>query len=100
MAISLVSKMLGSGLQVDRGSSSATGTVYVPPIAGKGDPRFPRGDFIPPTPLASPPFYGSWDTTPIIGMGAKKKKTKKKGKGILLGKNSPFISVPILGAIF
>ena len=31
MAISLVSKMFGSGLQVDRGSSSNTRNVYVPP---------------------------------------------------------------------
>ena len=31
MAISLVSKMFGSGLQVDRGSSSNTKNVYVPP---------------------------------------------------------------------
>ena len=31
MAIGLVSKMFGSGLQVDRGSSSNTKNVYVPP---------------------------------------------------------------------
>lgn len=89
MAISLASKIFGSGLQVDRGTSSATGTVYVPPIATAGKGHQP------------PPFYGMWPggNTPIIGMGAKKK-TKKRGKGILLGKDSPFNSVPILGAIF
>lgn len=72
MAISLVSKMLGSGLQVDRGVSSNTGTVYVPPIVttGKG-----WGG-----PLNPPPFYGMWPggNTPIIGMGGKKKKRRKK----------------------
>ena len=37
MAISLVSKMFGSGLQVDRGSSSNTRNVYVLPVTqGKG----------------------------------------------------------------
>ena len=37
MAISLVSKMFGSGLQVDRVSSSNTRNVYVPPVTqGKG----------------------------------------------------------------
>ena len=100
MAISLVSKMLGSGLQVDRGVSSNTRNVYVPPISTAGKGHQP------------PRFYGMWpgENTPIIGMGggsaspqnppAKKKKTKKKGKGILLGKNSPFNSIPILGTIF
>ena len=49
-----------------------------------------------------PPFIGTWDNP--IGMGVKKKapkrKTQKKGQGLLLGKNSPFNSIPILGAIF
>ena len=36
MAISLVSKMFGSGLQVDSQSSSNTAYVYVPPIHGEG----------------------------------------------------------------
>ena len=53
-------------------------------------------------PYQPPPFYGNWPNN-TIGMGAKKpKKTKKKaqGKGLLLGKNSPFNSIPLLGAIF
>ena len=39
---------------------------------------------------------------PIIGRGGKKKKQKKqiKGKGLLLGKDSPFNGIPILGNIF
>ena len=85
MAISLVSKMLGSGLQVDRGSSRNTRNVYVPPPSthGEGYPYYP------------PPFYGKWGNP--IGMGVKKKKSK--GKGLLLGKNSPFNSIPIIGDI-
>ena len=83
MAISLVSKMFGSGLQVDRGSSSNTTNVYVPPTYGEGQEFYP------------PPFNGNWENT--IGMGNKKK--KPKGKGLLLGKNSPFNSIPILGSI-
>ena len=87
MAISLVSKMFGSGLQVDRHGSSNTANVYVPPqpqpAHGKGYPYYP------------PPFLGTWNNP--IGMGVKKKKSK--GKGLLLGKNSPFNSIPILGTI-
>ena len=86
IAISLVTKMLGGGLQVDRhGSSSNTANVYVPSTHGEGYPYRP------------PPFIGSWDNP--IGMGIKKKKSKSKGKGLLLGKNSPFNSIPVLGAI-
>ena len=46
-----------------------------------------------------PPFIGSWpDGT--IGMGTKKKKLpKKKGKGLLLGKNSPFKNIPLLNIL-
>ena len=45
-------------------------------------------------PFYPPPFYGNWNNT--IGMGKKK---KTRGKGLLLGKNSPFNSIPILGDI-
>ena len=92
MAISLVSKMFGGGLQVDRRGSSNTANVYVPhppppSTHGEGYPyHFP------------PPFLGSWENP--IGMGVKKKKSKSKGSGLLLGKNSPFNSIPILGSIF
>ena len=84
--ISLVSKIFGGGLQVDRRGTSNTSNVYVPPppTHGEGYPyHFP------------PPFLGSWNNP--IGMGVKKKKSK--GKGLLLGKNSPFNSIPILGNI-
>ena len=64
MAISLVSKMFGGGLQVDRGSSSNTRNVYVPPSHGGAYPYQP------------PPFYGTWENP--IGMGVKKKKPKEK----------------------
>ena len=89
MAISLVSKMFGSGLQVDRRGSSNTANVYVPhpppPTHGEGYPYH-----------LPPPFLGTWKNP--IGMGVKKK-SKSKGKGLLLGKNSPFNSIPILGTI-
>ena len=39
-----------------------------------------------------PPFYGTWGQG--IGKGE-----KKKGKGLLLGKNSPFTGIPLLGDI-
>ena len=83
VAVSLVSKMFGSGLQVDRRGLSNTANVYVPH----------GGSY----PYQSPPFIGSWENP--IGMGVKKKKPKSKGRGLLLGKNSPFSSIPILGSI-
>ena len=69
MAISLVSKMFGSGLQVDRHSSSNTANVYVPhppppPTRGEGYP------------YRSPPFFGTWENP--IGMGVKKKDQRKR----------------------
>ena len=50
----------------------------------------------------TPPFYGSWpDQT--IGLGTKKKapkkKTQKKGEGLLLGQNSPFKNIPLLNIL-
>ena len=40
-----------------------------------------------------PPFFGTWEQA---GGGKKK---KKLGNGLLLGKNSPFNGIPLLGAI-
>ena len=84
MAISLVSKMFGSGLQVDRGSSSNTRNVYVPPVTqGKG--RYFSGPYRP------PPFLGTWEDMESkgpLGMGvvakggavkSKKKKAQRQG---------------------
>ena len=88
MAISFVSKMFGSALQVDKHSSTNTANVYVPPPP----PRSGKGYYYP---YRSPPFFGTWENS--IGPGVKKKKSK--GKGLLLGKNSPLNSIPILGAI-
>ena len=55
-------------------------------------------------PYMSLPFIGSWDNNKTIGMGTKNKpkktKARKKGQGLLLGKNSPFNTIPLLGAIF
>ena len=84
MAVSLVSKMFGSGLQVDRGSSSNTRNVYVPP-----PPPSTHGEGYP-YPYRPPPFLGTWEDMENkgpLGMGVKKKKSK--GKGLLLGKKQP-----------
>ena len=66
------------------------GLPIPPPKGGRGAPRM--GLYRP------PPFIGTWDNK--VGMGIKKKATKKKkGKGLLLGPNSPFNQIPLIGAI-
>ena len=64
MAIELVSKMFGSGLQVDK----------VPPPNPYMNVHLPKsgGKF----PMYPPPFYGNWNET--IGMGKKKEGEKKR----------------------
>ena len=93
IAIELVSKMFGNGLQVDK-------IPPPPPPTPSGYNTYYGGQF----PMYPPPFYGNWGET--IGMGNKKTgkgkntgKGKKKGQGLLLGKASPFNAIPILGSI-
>ena len=91
----LMNALTGRGLQVDNKRSKQSANVYVPKnITSKGGLIVPYQN--------PPPFIGTWDNP--IGMGVKKKapkrKTQKKGQGLLLGKNSPFNSIPLLGAIF
>ena len=64
MAISLVSKMFGSGLQVDKAPLTNMSNVYVPQ-QGQGN-----------YPYYLPPFYGNWNNT--IGMGKKSLKKREK----------------------
>ena len=85
IAIELVSKIFGKGLQVDKTPPppppNTYSNVYLPQSGGQ-------------FPMYPPPFYGNWGET--IGMGKKTgkvKKTgkgKKKGQGLLLGKKQSF----------
>ena len=94
VAIELVSKMFGKGLQVDKTPPppppNPYSNVFIPQSGGK-------------FPMYPPTFYGNWGET--IGMekktgkGKKIGKGKKEGQGLLLGKNSPFSGIPILGSI-
>ena len=90
MAISLVSKMFGGGLQVDKTpppppppSPNPYSNVYLPQSGGL-NPMYPS------------PFYGNWNET--IGMGKKTGKGKKRPR-IVIRKNSPFNAIPIIGSI-
>ena len=56
-------------------------------LFGKGL-TMPRGHGLATMPKPPPPFYGNWE-----GRG------KKKGRGLLLGANSPFQNIPLIGAI-
>ena len=86
MAVDVVKKMLG-------GSAPTMGRM--PPIWSSKGGSSPRIG----TPTMPPPFYSY--PPYVTGNGKKKKKrtSTKKGKGLLLGKNSPFNGIPILGAI-
>ena len=82
----LLNALTGKGTQVDStGSPSNTVSVYVP------DTTNGHGIYNP-YPYMSPPFFGTWNNP--VGAGV-----KKKGQGLLLGKDSPFNSIPILGTI-
>ena len=64
MDISLVSKMFGGGLQVDKAPpTKKMSNVYIPQDGGQ-------------FPVHPPSFYGNWNNT--IGMGKKTGKGKKK----------------------
>ena len=65
LAISLASKMFGSGLQVDKSPSRNMSYVYVPQQGQGNYPYYP------------PPVYGNWNNT--IGMGKKKLEEREKG---------------------
>ena len=72
VAIELVSKILGSGLQVDKTPPpppppNPYSNIYLPQSGGRKFPMYP------------PPFYGNWGET--VGMGKKTGKGKKAGKG-------------------
>ena len=81
MAIELASKIFGKGLQLPQKAGMG---LQLPQKAGMGLQVSPK-----PFLWQPPPFYGTWK-----GQGK-----GKKGKGLLLGKNSPFNNIPILGTL-
>ena len=114
----LLNALTGSGLQVDKKKSRRSVNVHVPKIQKPkattteqtsqalsnqdGGLVLPMNYMSLPMDYRSPPFFGTWNNT--VGMGIKKKSSKKKdnkkkGKGLLLGKNSPFKGIPLLGAL-
>ena len=70
---------IGIPLALEMGSKLFGKGLTLPRKAGHGLMTMPK----PP-----PPFYGNWE-----GRG------KKKGRGLLLGPNSPFQNLPLIGAI-
>ena len=96
----ILNALTGRGLQVDKQRSKRATNVYVPHSSksnnSSGGLVLPMNQL---TEMYPPPFIGSWKKP--VGMGLKKKKKlkAKKGKGLLLGKNSPFNNIPLIGAI-
>ena len=80
LALEAFKKMMGGG-------SEGVPRIGKAPLKGGAAPRM--GAYQP-----IPPFYGTWEK-----LGEGKKKKKKSGEGLLLGKNSPFNGIPILGAL-
>ena len=96
----LLNALTGKGLQVDSKRSRRSVNVHVPKI----NKNTKNGGLVLPMNYRSPPFFGTWENP--IGMGVKpkkkapqKKRLKKKGEGLLLGKNSPFKNVPLLNIL-
>ena len=91
IGIPMVLKALtGRGLHVEQSRPQRSIPVYVPPKKSGGKHKM--------MPYQPPPFIGSWGSNQI-GMGKKKTTKKRKGKGLLLGPNSPFNQIPLVGAI-
>ena len=87
--------LTGRGLQVPRRAAP----LGVPPKTRAKGLQVPRRAAPLGVPLKPPPFIGSWDKT---GYGKKKNPSKvvnPSGSGLLLGENSPFKNIPVLGAI-
>ena len=101
----LLNALTGRGLQVDNKRSKRSANVHVPKLQNNKSKTSKDGGLVlPMMEYRPPPFIGTWDDQ--IGLGVVKpkkkmpaKKTQKKGKGLLLGKNSPFNGIPLLGAI-
>ena len=94
IAIELVSKMFGKGLQVDK----------IPPPP----PPYPYSNvYLPQSGGKFPMYHHHFMETGVKLLEWERKqvkekrleRVKKKGQGLLLGKNSPFNSIPIIGSI-
>ena len=104
----LVKALTGGNIQ-NRQFAVSSKILHIPYIplppknSGKGMQSRPYSDMF--LPYVPPPFWGN-PTNPTNATGTegnknpKKTKRKQKGKGLLLGKNSPFKDVPLLGMMF
>ena len=95
MAIELASKIFGSGLQTPRKAGGKG--LQTPRKAGTGL-QVSQKPFL----WQPPPFYGTWGEAPASpweGQGRGAKGSGLQGSGLLLGDNSPFNHIPILGTI-
>ena len=91
--------LTGRGMQVEQSTPRRSIPIYVPRHTTRRKDGGKHGIMMP---YGPPPYIGSWaDYQNPIGYGIKKKPTKRKrkGKGLLLGPNSPFNQIPFLGAI-
>ena len=102
----LLNALTGKGLQVDKKRLRRAANVHVPKmeqssqaLSKDGGLVLPMNYMSHPMDYRSPPFFGTWDNPVGMGVKPKKKNNKKRGSGLLLGKNSPFKGIPLLGAL-
>ncbi|PFX21869.1 hypothetical protein AWC38_SpisGene13598 [Stylophora pistillata] len=90
----LLKALTGSGNSRGKGLHGSGLHVRAPKKSGKGLQNRPYWDE---QPIFFPPGLG--EPVPTIGRGGKKKQKGQKGQGLLLGKDSPFNGIPLLGAL-
>ena len=103
LGVSMISKLLGSGLHNDLISGFKTHPKKIP-IPHKNQPIIKKPEGTSLKEYKWLPYEPQFDDHEIIGTkgyGIKKKRSKKKsGDGILFGKTSPFHDVPLLNLLF
>ena len=91
LAIELASKIFGKGLSTLRSGGVGLSTLRKP-SDGRGLQVSRQPGYL--MPYQPPPFFGTWEN-PVGNRMSK----RKKGQGLLLGKNSSFNGIPLLGTI-
>ena len=97
LALDMVKNLFGKGAP-RMGKPKGKGAPRIGRPKGKGAPKGAGAPRLGAPFQRPPPIVGNWEQATSWGRGMGGKKSKK-GEGLLLGDNSPFNHIPILGAI-